>query len=241
MSLVWRVPAWLSRSVSAAASVSIMASVSFGQSATPSVPAAGAAPAPASCVQLADSAVPLNATIQAKVTGTIQASRLKPGKDIWVTSVYGMAFPGCSFEPNASIYGKILAASASKDPSASEIAIQFDRIDCAKHDKQPMKLYLIGIIGPSDRSGGPHDAMPNAVNGGGRQVDNAGTTDADNGKLKPGAAPNSIKPGDVLGIKNLTLEPQGGPACSARLSSTSRNIELPPDTKLVLAPLGSQK
>jgi hypothetical protein len=38
----------------------------------------------------------------------------------------------------------------------------------------------------------------------------------------------------VLGYKNVKLEPQGGPQCSAKLTSTDRNIELAPGAILLM-------
>ncbi len=187
---------------------------------------------------LADQEIPLNATIQAKVTGLVSASHAKVGKDLWVTATYGMAFPGCSFAADSSIYGKVTGASASKNPNASELSLQFDHIDCIGHNKQAMKLYLIGVIAPPEDSGSSHDNAPTEIHGA-RQISDTAASSAYDAKLNPGGPAHTVKPGAVVGFKNLKLEPQGGPACSARMSSTNKNIELGPGTTLILAPNAS--
>jgi hypothetical protein len=168
----------------------------------------------------------------------MSASHLKAGKDFWVNAAYGMVFPNCTFEADAAIYGRVIAASASKNPNASEMALQFDRVDCSGHGKQNMKLFLIGVVAPAEPGGALHNDVPVEVKGGSRQMsDTANAIGGDfDAKLNPGGPPHTIKPGAVVGFKNLKLEPQGGPQCSARLSSTERNIELAPGALLILAP-----
>lgn len=205
----------------------------------PSGAAATAAGAPpATCVSLADGDIPLNTVIQAKVNGLMQASRSKVGKEIWFSAAHGMVFPGCSLDADASIYAKVTAASASKSPSASELGLEFDRADCTGHNKQPMKMFLIGMVAPSDFNGeSSHNALPSEVRGGSRDISQAAAdTYGYDERLNPGGPRNTVKPGAVAGFKHMKLEPQGGPQCSARISSTDKNIELPPGTILILAP-----
>jgi hypothetical protein len=170
----------------------------------------------AACAQIPDSDIPLANTMQAKVTNPIEAAHLKPGKKLWVNAAVGMIYPGCRLESDAAIYGTVTAASASKNPAASELSIDFNSADCTGHAKQNMKLVLIGVLAP--------DAA-------------ASTPDA---QLNPGGAPHTVKPGVVLGYKNLKLEPQGGPQCSARMTSTDKNIQLTQGAVLLLAVPGGQ-
>lgn len=240
MSLVWSSIARLTR-ISCVCTISVAStSLLYGQ-ATPPAPAPDASAVP--CIRLSDDAVPLNSVIRAKVTGLMQASRSKVGKDVWFTAAYGMVFPSCSINADASIYAKVTAASASKNPSASELALEFDRVDCTGHNKQPMKLFLIGMIAPPDFNGeSAHDAVPSEVRGGSRDISQtASDTYGYDERLNPGGPRNTIKSGAVVGFKNLKLEPQGGPQCSARISSTDKNIELPPGTIMILAPRGTAK
>lgn len=65
-------------------------------------------------------------------------------------------------------------------------------------------------------------------------------TDGLDARLNPGGSPHTVHPGIVVGIRNLILEPQGGPECSAKMTNTNRNIELAPDTVFLLAVLNTE-
>jgi hypothetical protein len=163
------------------------------------------------------------------------ATHLKPGKQIWLNSAYGMVYAGCTLEKDAAIYGTVTAAASSKNPNASELSLEFNSADCTGHPKQPMKLLVVGVLAPPDELKNSHDAMPTEIQGGGRQIsDTAANTKGHDSKLNPGGSSHGIHPGVVLGYKNLKLEPQGGPQCSAKLTSTDRNIELAPGAILLM-------
>jgi hypothetical protein len=211
----------------------------FGQSAPPTgangaaLQAAGSEAAQAEpCAPISDADIPVSTTIRAKVTNMIDAAHLKPGKKIWVNSAYGMVYPGCTLEADAAIYGTVTGAASSKNPNASELSLQFNSADCTGHTKQPLKLLVVGVMAPADELKSSKDAMPTELQGGGRQVSDAAANT--NSKLNPGGSSHSIRPGVVLGFKNVKLEPQGGPQCSAKLTSTERNIELSPGSILLM-------
>lgn len=196
----------------------------------------------APCAQIPDSDIPLANTMQAKVTNPLEAAHLKPGKKLWVNAAVGMIYPGCRLESDAAIYGTVTAASASKDPASSELSIDFNAADCTGHTKQAMKFVIIGVVAPPGQSRNVHDAVPTEVKGTGRQISDtlAGTSGYD-AQLNPGGPPNTVKPGVVVGFKNLKLEPQGGPQCSARMTSTDKNIQLAPGAMLLFAVPGSDQ
>jgi hypothetical protein len=201
--------------------------------------AAGSDAGQPACAQLPDSDIPMANTLQAKVTNPLEAAHLKPGKKVWVNAAIGMIYPGCRLEADAAIYGTVTAASASKNPAASELSIDFNSADCTGHSKQSMKFVLIGVLAPPDQLRSMHNALPAEVNGSGRQISDAAATSPD-AQLNPGGAPHTVKPGVVLGFKNLKLEPQGGPQCSGRLTSTDKNIQLAQGAILLLAVPGGQ-
>jgi hypothetical protein len=187
------------------------------------------------CAAIGDTDIPVNATIRAKVTNMIDAAHLKPGKKIWLNSAFGMVYPGCTLEQDAAIYGTVTSAASSKNPNASELSLEFNSADCIGHAKQPLKLLVVGVLAPPDQLKNSHDAMPTELQGGARQIsDTAANTNGYDAKLNPGGSPHGIHPGVVLGFKNLKLEPQGGPQCSAKMTSTERNIELAPGSILLM-------
>ena len=184
------------------------------------------------CAAISDTDIPFTTTIRAKVTNMIDAAHLKPGKKVWLNSAVGMVYPGCTLEQDAAIYGVVTSAASSKNPNASELSLEFSSADCTGHAKQPLKLLVVGVMAPPDELKNSRDAMPTEIQGGGRQVSDAASNT--NPKLNPGGSSHGIHPGIVLGFKNLKLEPQGGPQCSAKMTSTERNIELAPGAILLM-------
>ena len=187
------------------------------------------------CASLSDTEIPLNTMIRAKVTNLIDAAHLKPGKKVWLNSAYGMVYPGCTLDQDAAIYGTVTSAASSKNPNASELSLEFSSADCTGHSKQPLKLMIVGLMAPPDQLKNSHDSMPTELQGGARQIsDTAANTNGYDAKLNPGGSAHAIHPGVVFGYKNVKLEPQGGPQCSAKLTSTERNIELAPGAILLM-------
>ena len=82
--------------------------------------------------------------------------------------------------------------------------------------------------------------MPTEVAGGARQMGgspngmDAVSGNAFDDDLNPGGPPKTIHPGIVIRMPQVSLQPEGGPACSARFTSTHRNIELGPGSELIL-------
>jgi len=184
---------------------------------------------------------PLNSIIQAKVTGSLDSGRLKPGKEIWVKVVNGYTFPGCSLDADAILYGRVISATSTKGPDASELSVAFDRGDCTGHMRKQLALHLIGLVGPPDQSRKMHGEIPVEVAGGVQQVggsrngqDAVSELGGMDEELNPGGPPHTIHPGIVVNIPKVKLEPEGGPGCSARLTSTSRSVELGPGSQLLL-------
>jgi hypothetical protein len=187
-----------------------------------------------SCPDVLEDAIPTNSTIKAKVAGTLEASHQKAGKKLWLNSIYEMDFPGCRMLAGAPIYGIVTAASSNKNPDSSELSLQFNAADCVGHDKRPIKLVVVGVFAPPDEQARGHNALPTEVAGGARQIsDAAASSNGYDANLNP-AGPRLVSPGSIVGFKNLKLEPQGGPQCSARFSSTNRNLLLPTGTVLLL-------
>ena len=203
------------------------AAISLGQEATP--------PPSTPCAALADTNVPTNSTVEAKVMG-IDSSKLKPGKEIWLKVAHGVIYQGCTLDPDAAVYGRVISASGGKGSTSSELSLLFDRADCSGHDKQPFKLRVIGVVGPQDQKHSMHEDMPAQVAGGGRRIDDAvAGTNALDMELNPGGPPHTVHPGIVVGVPNLKLEPTAGPECSDKLSSTASKVQLGPGSELILA------
>lgn len=194
-----------------------------------------ASQSPAPCAALADTSVPTNSTVEAKVMG-IDSSKLKPGKEIWLKVAHGVIYQGCTLEPDAAVYGRVVSASGGKGATSADLSLSFDRADCSGHDKQPFKLRVIAVVGPPDQKHNMHEDMPTKVAGGARRIDDAvAGTNALDMELNPGGPPHTVRPGIVVGVPNLKLEPTAGPECSDKMTSTASKIQLAPGSELILA------
>ncbi|HEY1581320.1 MAG TPA: hypothetical protein VGF82_29990 [Terracidiphilus sp.] len=213
-----------------AAVSALTAAVSFGQPPA-SEPQAQSAP----CAHLADTAISVNATVEAKVDG-LDSGRMKPGKQIWFKVVHPVSYPGCTLDQDAVVYGRIMSVNSTRNPDSSELSLAFDYADCNNRDKEPFKLRVIGVTGPPDQSHHLHEIAPTGMRGSGRQIDNsAAGTNALDRELNPGGPAHTVHPGIVVDVPNLTLEPAGGPECSDKLTSTKSKIQLAPGSELILA------
>lgn len=197
--------------------------------------AAASAPQTPACVALADASIPVNSTVEAKVMG-IDSAHLKPGKEIWFKVARGIVYPGCTLEADSVVYARVMSATGSKDAGSSELSLSFERADCSGHDKQPFKLRVIAVVGPADPAHHKHEDMPAEVAGGGRQMEQvvAGTNALD-AELNPGGPPHTVRPGVVVGVPKLKLEPTAGPECSDKMTSTNSKIQLSSGSELILA------
>lgn len=189
------------------------------------------------CATMSSADIPLNGTLELKVTGTLDSAHLKPGKEIYAQVVNGLEFPGCILEKNSMVYGHVTAVSSSRNPDTAQLSLTFDHGDCEKQSKMPLSLHLIALLPPPDT--GPdslHGAVPTEVAGGARQISTTvAETTAYDAQLSEGGKPHTVHPGVVVGMPRLKLDPLGGPGCSAKITSSTRSVQLGTGAELILA------
>jgi hypothetical protein len=193
----------------------------------------GAGNAPA-CTQYADQNVghPISSAVRATIVDGLDSGRLKPGQAIRAKMQSEWVAPFCTLSKGALVYGHVVAASAQKNSGASELSVVFDHGDCASHPKQELVLRVISLEG-DDTSTAVHNAMPTEVRGGARDIS---VTAASMGSyldedMKSGRV---VHPGEVTGLKHLKLIPEGGPQCSAMLTSEERSVHVDSGTEFIM-------
>ena len=206
-----------------------------GVIAAPALKAPANAAGHAPCQPNADISIPLSSTIEAKVTGLIDSGHLKVGKEIWVNVIYGLVYPGCRLNTGAALYGHVTSAISQRDPNSSELSLVFDHADCEGHGKKEMPMRLIALMRSSDESTRLHDEVPIEMKTAARSLAStkaafAGVDDV----LNPGGSARTVRPGIVIGMPKMKLEVEGGPGCSARISSTDRSVQLGLGAELIL-------
>jgi Tfp pilus assembly protein PilF len=169
---------------------------------------------------------PIASTVQGGVIGWLDSAHLKPGQPVTVKVLRDWIAQSCTLSAGATLYGHVLAATASKSSGGSELAVVFDHGDCTGHPKQELSLRIIGMAGGDSPYYGVHNAMPTEVRGGTKAISDTaasmGIASDDNMK----AAAEVVHPGIVAGIKHLKLIPEGGPQCSALLTSEEHSVHL---------------
>ncbi|HTW80432.1 MAG TPA: aspartyl protease family protein [Terracidiphilus sp.] len=180
---------------------------------------------------------PLNQTIEARTTGGFDSAHLKPGKGIYLRVISGYVYPGCTLDEDAILYGHVTAATTLKNSSESELSVVFDHADCAGHENKPVTLRLIGLVGPPEESERLHDALPVELAGGGRSITTAvqGLVNVYDMNLNPGGPPGTVQPGVVINMPAVKLLPEGGPGCSAKITSTNHSVTVGTGSELLLS------
>lgn len=186
------------------------------------------------CPSYASAEIPLNQTLQLKVMGTLDSAHLKPGKEIWAKVVNGLIYPGCTLDRDSIVYAHVTAASSTKGPA--ELGLAFDHADCEGKAKAPMTFHLIALLPPPDQTNSLHGALPTQVAGGAMQIsETAAASNGYDALLSDGGKPNTVRPGVVVKMPGVKLEPLGGPGCSARITSAGRSVQLGTGAELILA------
>jgi hypothetical protein len=180
--------------------------------------------------------IPLDQTLELKVTGTLDSAHLKPGKEIYAQVVHGLIYPECTLDMNSIVYGHVTAVASSRNPDTAELGLAFDHADCAGHSKTPLSFHLIALLPPPDESAGSlHGSVPTEVSGGSRRItDTVAQTTAYDALLSNGGKTHTVHPGAVIGIPSMKLDPLGGPGCSARITSSARSVQLGTGLELIL-------
>jgi hypothetical protein len=231
---------WMGRIAVAPAFAAIIV---FAQSTTtphtsvpPATPTHTSESVPDSCPGITGTVIPTNATIQAKVMGTLDSSHLKVGKEIWVIVSNSLVFPGCTLNEGAALYGHIKAIGPGKDANTSEMSLAFDHADCVDHPRKEMSLWLIGLVAPEERLTRMHEEVPLEMKAGAKRniKDAAKGMSFTDDTLNPGGKLQTVQPGIVVELPKIKLEVTGGPGCSARITSTENSVLVPRNSVLIL-------
>lgn len=188
------------------------------------------------CPALASEDIPLNETLELKMTGTLDSAHLKPGKQIYGQVVHGLIYPGCTLDRNSIVYGHVTSVWSSRNPDKAELGLAFDHGDCTGQPGKALSFHIIALLPPPDqRSSSLHGAVPTQVAGRGRQIsDTVADTVAYDALLSKGGKPHTVHPGVVVGMPKVVLDVVGAPGCSARITSASRSVQLGTGSELIL-------
>ena len=161
---------------------------------------------------------------------------MKVGKEISIKVVHAFMIPTCRLEVGAILSGHVTEAIPGKGDEQPQLGIVLEQAECGGKGKQELPLRLISLVAAAEgpQGNGSIGSIKIGRNGGqGTEpadvVDLGDTRNSNREKI-----PDLISSGSVQGVPGIRLDPSGGPACSALLSSAEKRLHLPPETKLLL-------
>ena len=181
--------------------------------------------------------------VAAELLSYVDVHYYHPGSPIYVKLKMAWVGLGCYLFNGQVLQGRVeLATLRGKGQKESQLAISFPNVPCVAN-KSTMNLVLAAVEWDSGVTRVPHAQYP-VVN---YNMTKTGSVSTIQGSFNMGGImlmalseqqKNQIplKPGDVLGIDDVTLEIGKGPERSSLLKSTKRNVHLEKESLLLLVP-----
>ena len=154
----------------------------------------------------------------------------------------------CKLREGAILKGRIVARTVrSKAAKSSDIALLFESGQCSGRDMKPLPLTLAAVLAPDPNSSLYNDQQSQPLNeatglglgqeGSGSPMRSmltaAATVLVEPPRNKP---PQVVMPGQVVGIRNVTLVVGRGPEGSSVLTSEKHDLRLESGSRFVLVP-----
>jgi hypothetical protein len=186
--------------------------------------------------------------IQAELVRSIEAGRVQAGDAVYARVDLAWKNPSCKLREGAILKGRIITQTPrSKTARSSGVAFLFDSGQCGGRDMKPLPLTVAAVLAPDPNSGSnPYGDRQNqplneAV---GLSLGEQGSgmrsmfTAAQNVLLEPprSTPPQTVMPGQVIGLGDMKLAVGGGPEGSSMLTSEKHNLRLESGSRLVLVP-----
>ena len=160
------------------------------------------------------------------------------GSTFLVKVVNDWAGLGCFFRNGQILEGKVVLASLRhRHENPSQLALAFDRIPCL-YDKVTIDLVLAAAsFDPAANiPNSPFPIVRTTISSTGRIGRTLVIQGLELAAMGKGLEPPRLKPGDVKGIKDVTLRVGAGPGESSVLESSTHDIWLDKEAVLVLVP-----
>jgi hypothetical protein len=170
--------------------------------------------------------------LQVSLMTAIDSAHAKPGQSVEAEAAFDWQAPTCTLHQGALLRGHMIdVQKASKKLNDSYVAFSIDQADCQGYRASPLKLQVVEIIGASpDNPSRLLDVLPKR--GGGLS---AGQAPASAIVLRPNE-PMTVHPGEVQGMKDVSLHLGAGPEGSTLVTASGGNLHLGRNTVIVLTP-----
>jgi hypothetical protein len=171
--------------------------------------------------------------LQVSLLNAIDSARVKPGQSVEAEAAFDWQSPTCILHQGALLRGHVVdVQKATKKLNDSFVAFSIDQADCQGYRASPLKLQVVEIIGasPDNNPGRLLDVLPKRGSG-----LSAGQAPASAIVLRPNE-PITVHPGEVQGMKDVSLHLGAGPEGSTLVTASGGNLHLGRNTVMVLTP-----
>ncbi len=173
----------------------------------------------------------------------LHVRHVQPGSSVFVRVSEDWSGLGCFLRRGAIVEAKVEAAVPHvKGRQESQLALSFSSAQCSGAEMAPIDLVLAAVASTNDTNAmrGQYPIVRySLVKGAGNGTvlqGNYSMSGIEFGALTQGSPRPKLKPGEVYGIRGLTLHIGAGPGRSSLLSSTSKDVAIEKDTQFVLVP-----
>jgi hypothetical protein len=189
--------------------------------------------------------------IQAKLVRALQVGRVKVGDPVFAKVQIAWQGTDCNLREGAILRGHVVAQTLrSKISRTSEVSVLFDGAECDGIEMKPLSLTLAALQARDPRSDPyAYESLALSSQLGSIQHGYLDRNDPGHAAFRPSQAlptriaepmrqhgPQSLKPGDVLGINGVKLSVGSGPEGSSVIFSSRSNLNLEAATQMVLVP-----
>ena len=186
--------------------------------------------------------------VQAELLKAVDAGRVQAGDAVYAKVDLAWNNAVCKLREGAILKGRIVARTVrSKAAKSSDIALLFESGQCSGRDMKPLPLTLAAVLAPDPNSSLYNDQQSQPLNeatglglgqeGSGSPMRSmltaAATVLVEPPRNKP---PQVVMPGQVVGIRNVTLVVGRGPEGSSVLTSEKHDLRLESGSRFVLVP-----
>ena len=191
---------------------------------------------------------PDHVPIEAKLVHALQATRVKVGDPVLARVQVKWQGAECSLREGAIVRGHVVGQAPRSKTQMSEIAVLFDGAECNGSEMKALPMTLAALLA-GDPASDPNAYEPMALGAsiGGiqnRAMDrnSPGASHVTPGQIRATRiaephhryTPQTVKPGEVVGISGVKLAVATGPEGSSVITSSRHNVSLDAATQIVL-------
>ncbi len=189
--------------------------------------------------------------LEASLDVPLDSRRMQKDAPVFASAIDDWKGANCKIEAGATITGHVVdVASKDKGQPEASLTLLFDKADCSGKRNASLPLMLYAIIDPLSDAGCVQEYTAETFGSAGSQAVIPRVDSANNEAMARSSVfayslnsgtrtslPSELKPGQVIGIHNLSLSAGTGPGGASSLHSAKQDFRLSCKTRLILVPV----